>query len=126
VTLRLLIADGDAERLELSRRFFVMCGLTVETAASGIECMEKLGPFAPNALLLEWDLPWGGADGVLACLRENRMAPPGVVLAAANGAILPHPAEAPVAKVHRRPVRLGELLRSLQAAARDEAGSLAV
>jgi CheY-like chemotaxis protein len=127
VKLRLLIADGDRERLELSRRFFVMCGHAVETAASGIECLEKLRQFDPNALLLEWELPWGGAEGVLACLRESRdLRRPGVVLAAASGAVLPQPAGPPMATIHRRPVRLAELLRSLQAAAREDAMSLAV
>ena len=98
--LRLLIADGDAERLELSRRFFEMCGHAVETAAGGIECLAKLRQFAPTVLLLEWDLPWGGADGVLACLRESPYLPqPGVVLAAESGAAIPQSAEPPVANI---------------------------
>jgi CheY-like chemotaxis protein len=125
--MRLLIADGDRERLELARRFFVMCGHAVETAASGIECLAKLRQFGPNVLLLEWDLPWGGAEGVLACLRESPDLPqPGVVLAAESSVTIPRPADPPIAKVHRRPARLGELLRTLQLVAAGDGESLAV
>jgi CheY-like chemotaxis protein len=126
VKLRLLIADGDAERLDLSRRFFEMCGHAVETATGGVECLAKLRQFAPSVLLLEWDLPWGGADGVLACLREYSDLPqPSVVLSADRNDAVSESA-APVAKVHLRPARLGELLRSLQLAAAGDGGSVAV
>jgi hypothetical protein len=45
----------------------------VETASDGLDCLKKLRRATPAALVLDLKLHWGGGDGVLAWLREDRM-----------------------------------------------------
>ena len=73
---RLLVADSDPSLADLCRRFFSNREYSnreyeVAMAASGLECLAKLRDVLPVALVLEWELPWGGGDGVLACMREE-------------------------------------------------------
>lgn len=69
---RVLIADADAVWLEVCERCFVERGFTVETARDGLECMASLRQGGrPDALIIEIDMPWGGGDGVLACLTDE-------------------------------------------------------
>ena len=67
---RLVVACKSALFGERIRRFLTSRGYAIELALDGIECLASLERTAPDALLLEWDLPWGGGAGVLACLRE--------------------------------------------------------
>jgi ActR/RegA family two-component response regulator len=115
--MRLLLADGDLERLELGRRFFTNCGHAVETAAGAVECLAKIRAFEPDVLLLDWELPWGGGAGVLACLRDDAALPMTPVVltgceALGHGSLAP-----PVVKQHHTPMRFSQLLNSLQIAA---------
>ena len=66
-----LVADGDAGWLGLCLRLFATLGCEVETATDGLDCLEKLRRQAPGVLVLDLALRWGGADGVLAWLREE-------------------------------------------------------
>jgi DNA-binding response OmpR family regulator len=68
----LLIADGDAELCDLYRTFIAARGYRVETASDGLDCLAKLRQATPAAVMLDGELPWGGSDGVLAWLREER------------------------------------------------------
>lgn len=43
----------------------------VEVASNGLECIARLRQLAPELLVLDLDLPWGGGDGVLAYLAEE-------------------------------------------------------
>jgi DNA-binding NtrC family response regulator len=65
---RLLWADADTSFTEICEEYCTRCGFHAETAAGGIECLQKLHHFRPEVLILDFDLPWGGADGVLALL----------------------------------------------------------
>jgi DNA-binding response OmpR family regulator len=67
----LLIAEGDAELCGVYRRFFALQGWDVEIASDGLDCVEKLRRVTPVALVLDLGVRCGGADGVLACLREE-------------------------------------------------------
>jgi CheY-like chemotaxis protein len=67
----LLIAESDLELRDACRRFFAERGYDVETAADGLDCVEKLRRVSPAVLVLDRELRWGGADGVLALLREQ-------------------------------------------------------
>ncbi|MEQ8788944.1 MAG: hypothetical protein RIC55_21715 [Pirellulaceae bacterium] len=71
----LLLALNDAPTADRLRDYFERRGILVQTTTSGIECLEKLRSSAPRLLLLQWELLWGGGDGVLAVMREE--APPG-------------------------------------------------
>jgi DNA-binding response OmpR family regulator len=113
----LLIAESDAELRDAYRRFLAARGYDVETAADGLDCLEKLRRLAPAVCVLDRELPWGGADGVLALLREERATPGvAVVLTATAG----HPADAaadvkpPVVQVLPKPFMLTALLESVR------------
>jgi len=68
---QLLFALRDAGLGELYQRFFSERGYQVKVVSSGLECMDRLreGDFA--ALVLDWELLWGGSDGILEWLREE-------------------------------------------------------
>ena len=66
-----LVADGDAGWRDLSRRLFATLGYGVETATDGLDCLGKLQHLMPGVLVLDLALRWGGADGILAWLREE-------------------------------------------------------
>jgi len=67
----LLIADGDARFCDLYRQLLTESGYEVETASDGLDCLEKLRREMPGILVLDQELRWGGADGVIAWLREE-------------------------------------------------------
>jgi len=71
MSLRVLIADRDKSLLELYRAYMSWHGFTVVTAASGLDCLSKLRACAPDLLVLEPDLLWGGGNGVVAAMRED-------------------------------------------------------
>jgi CheY-like chemotaxis protein len=67
---RVLVAEASPAVGAACRRFLAGCGCEVETAANGAECVERLGRFLPDVLLLALDLPSGGAGRVLRWLDE--------------------------------------------------------
>lgn len=46
-------------------------GFQVTTADDGIECLDVLSRFIPDAVVVEPELLWGGGDGVVALLRDK-------------------------------------------------------
>ena len=82
---RVLLADADVVVADQFRDYFSAAGYSVETASDGLDCLSKLRRIVPGLLVLDRDLAWGGSDGVLACLREERDLPrvPVVMIAAA-------------------------------------------
>ena len=68
----LLIAEADSELRDLANQIASRWGFDVETAGDGLECWSKLRGGDPAALIVDADMPWGGADGVVARLREER------------------------------------------------------
>jgi DNA-binding response OmpR family regulator len=73
--IRVLIADPDESLLSWCREYLSRHGLEVATASSGLDCVAHLRSFAPDALVLEPELLWGGADGVLAMMEEDPSVP---------------------------------------------------
>lgn len=67
---RLIVACKSASFGERISQFLRTRGYAIELVHSGIDCLASLKRSVPDALILEWDLPWGGGAGVLACLRE--------------------------------------------------------
>jgi DNA-binding response OmpR family regulator len=116
---KLLIAVGDAELCDLYRRFLAASGYEVETASDGLGCLEKLRREVPAVLVLDWELRWGGGDGVLAWLREqNTPSVPLVVLTATAGYSLDGATDItpPVVQFLPKPFSLTDLLDSVRAA----------
>jgi CheY-like chemotaxis protein len=79
---KVLIADPDESLLTHYQEFLANDRFRVETATSGLECVEKLRSFAPDVLVLEPELPWGRGEGVLARMHQDADLPhvPVVVL----------------------------------------------
>ncbi|MHB0957794.1 MAG: response regulator [Pirellulaceae bacterium] len=71
MSVRVLIADPDEYQLYSYRQHLERLGIEVICATSGVECVEKLRQGAPNVLVLEPALPWGGGDGVLAMMHSE-------------------------------------------------------
>jgi CheY-like chemotaxis protein len=109
---RVLIADSDHDMLPLYDRYFSANDCQVETAAGGVECMHKLSQFVPDVMVVDMHLLWGGGDGVLAAMKEDRsLAHIPVVLLDATDV-----AQGVVAR-HHKPVSLATLLSSVRQAA---------
>ena len=119
VKLRLLATDPDPVLLQIYRAYFPYFGFDVVTAGNGLECLELLYDFLPDVLILSLELTWGGAEGVLAIVREETaMRPIPVVLTfdqinrlKAVKHLLP-----PVVKLLEKPFRLNDLQACVEAA----------
>jgi CheY-like chemotaxis protein len=118
VITQLLVADSDPFVRERSRGYFGNRGYQVETAADALECLDLLRRIPPDVLVLEWELLWGGGDGVLAYLRENRCRWPETVIAttAPADADLSPRLEAPVKAVLKRPFSMATLFEVIRRA----------
>ena len=46
-------------------------GLDADISTTGVECVEQLERAVPSLVVLDADLLWGGADGVLAILGDD-------------------------------------------------------
>ena len=68
---RLLVADANRSLTGLYDAYFSKVGYQVDTVTDGVTCVNRLRRTFPDLLLLDQGLPWGGGDGVLACLRED-------------------------------------------------------
>jgi DNA-binding NtrC family response regulator len=115
----LLVAEGDAELREVYREALARHSYHVETAADGLECLEKLRQLMPEVLVLDRDLRWGGGDGVLALLREQSALARASVVLTATGccpADVPEHIQTPVVKLLPKPFTLKALLESVGAA----------
>lgn len=67
--IHVLVADPD-ENLLAEYREQLPDDIHLATAVNGLDCVTQLRRSAPDVLVLEPNLPWGGGDGVLALLRE--------------------------------------------------------
>lgn len=70
-----VLALADVAQCQHYRTILGQEGFEVHTASGGIECMEKLRSVLPDVLVLAAELPWGGAEGVLAELVEDPSLP---------------------------------------------------
>jgi DNA-binding response OmpR family regulator len=64
------MADPDESLHPMYREPLSQEGFEVITARSGLECVARLRERAPDVLVLEPQLPWGGGDEVLAMMGE--------------------------------------------------------
>ena len=67
----LLVANGDQSASGYYGEYLSRVGYHVETVGDGLACLNRIRRSPPNLLLLDRQLPWGGGDGVLACIREE-------------------------------------------------------
>ena len=69
-TIRVLMADPDRSVHFAYRGPLLQDGFELATASTGLECVARLRERAPDVLVLEPQLPWGGGEGVLAMMGE--------------------------------------------------------
>jgi len=69
--MRILIADGDKEFREQAQSILLQCGHDAKAAADGLECADILCDFAPELVILDCRLLWGGYRGVISLVGEN-------------------------------------------------------
>jgi|HubBroStandDraft_6_1064221.scaffolds.fasta_scaffold1091398_1 DNA-binding response OmpR family regulator len=108
---RLLLADADKAMSGLCRAYLSHFGYQVETALDGAECLSKLRRHQPDLLLLDWGLPGGGGEKVLAELRGDDLPRVPVVMMAD---LMPFNAlsglrKPPVVRCVQRPIRIAAL-----------------
>ena len=111
--LTVLHADEDRELRETNADIFASRGFHVRTAGGGVDCVEKLRQFAPDLLILDLELPWGGGDGVLAVMREDlhlRQIPVVMTSAVLSVETLNRLTSPPVVSTVAKPFHLAELL----------------
>jgi CheY-like chemotaxis protein len=114
---RILIADQDVKLARLYGAFLSDHGMVVETAASGLECLTLVRLQAPDVLVLDHELPWHDAAGVLACLREDGLSLPVLLTTwSASAATVRRLVAPPVVRCLRKFFPLPTLLDSVHSA----------
>jgi CheY-like chemotaxis protein len=114
----LLIADADITLCRFYQEFFTGHGFRVETAATALECLSRLKRLAPAVLVIDLNLNWGGAEGLLTCLQEeigHRSVPPVFLTGTDPQEILRVPLAPPVIKYFEKPFLAAELLEPIAA-----------
>ena len=85
MSVRILIADRDEFLLATYREHLSQHGAVVATASTGLACMDRLRHFAPNVLVMDPSLLWGGGDGVLAVMDAEPEIRPAFVFLLTHG-----------------------------------------
>jgi DNA-binding response OmpR family regulator len=68
---RVLVVDQERYLRQRYEILLASHGYDVRTAASGLDCLDKLRWFAPDVLILDLHVLWGGGEGVLAAMRDD-------------------------------------------------------
>ena len=82
---RVLIVDDEANQRSAVSRMVEKWGFDVDTAANGVEALEKLTAFEPNAIVTDIHMPEMDGMELLRRLNEMPGAPPVIVLTAFGG-----------------------------------------
>ncbi len=112
-----LVADADSDLCDLYRLFFSRHGWQVRSSGGGVECLAQLRQASPRFLILDMQLLWGGADGLLEVMRDDpELASVPVVLTstAAFPESLSGQASPPVVQALGKPFSLTALLEELE------------
>ena len=117
--IRVLMADPDASLPAVYREPLLREGFELGTAVSGLECVARLRERAPDVLVLEPHMPWGGGDGVLAIMGESpdlAMVPVMILTSCRDPHVLKGVERFPISDYQVKPLapdRLAGRLRSL-------------
>jgi CheY-like chemotaxis protein len=68
--VRVLMADPDKSLPPVFRGPLLHEGFELLPTTNGLECIARMKEHAPEVLILEPQLPWGGGEGVLAVMGE--------------------------------------------------------
>lgn len=69
--MKVLVAFANETSVEVLRQFLTDHDCEVDVVARGIDCLPKVRQLVPDVFVLDRDLPCGGGDGVLACMRVD-------------------------------------------------------
>lgn len=108
----ILFVDHDIKLTDAVARALTARGHLIRACTNGLECVQNLREFAPTVLVLDRELLWGGAEGVLEYLiRDEPLMPPMVVVATNDeGSSLPDHLEPWVDLQIVRPKSLQDLM----------------
>jgi DNA-binding response OmpR family regulator len=73
--VHVLLADSNRALRHSYAARLARRGFHVETAADGLECLDRLRSGRPDILVLDPDLLWGQGDGVLALMHDDENVP---------------------------------------------------
>ena len=113
------MADPDESLHVAYRKHLSQEGFEVVAVFSGLECIGRLGERAPDVLVLEPQLPWGGGDGVLARMGEIpalAIVPVMVLTSCRDPHVLERVSRFPISDYQVKPLapdRLAERLRTV-------------
>ncbi len=113
-----LIADADELLAAAYGTFLIAEGFQVHWVRNGLDCLEALRHQAPQALILDAELPWGSWSGVMEVMNQDpSIAIVPVVILTARPTALPGPTPAPHIPVTLlkpvAPVSMARILRNL-------------
>jgi DNA-binding response OmpR family regulator len=113
------MADPDESMHKTYREPLLQEDFEMDMTLNGLECVSRLRERAPDVLVLEPQLPWGGGDGVLAMMGENpelALVPVMILTSCRDPHVLERVARFPISDYHLKPLapdRLAERLRTL-------------
>lgn len=119
--VRVLMADPDESLPAVYREHLLRDGFELVTAVSGLECIARLRECAPDVLVLEPCMSWGGGEGVLVMMSEDTalaIVPVLVLTSCRDPLVLNRVARFPVSEYQLKPLapnRLAARLRTILA-----------
>jgi CheY-like chemotaxis protein len=118
MTLSMLIAHSDSAIADMFRPFCEKNGYQTLNVQNGLECVAMLRHTRPDVIILDQQLAWGGPDGVLARMREDKeMAwAPVIIVCDQTARLSAELLAAPVAYVLRTPCTPASLPDCIEAA----------
>lgn len=112
---RILIADSDVKSRSSCKQNLPGMGLDVEVASDGLDCLQKLRDCPPDLVVLDFELLWGGGDGVVALMQEEVCTPPILLVTKrAQPKRLARQLGHPVEDGLRKPIEFDELAAKIQ------------
>ncbi len=69
--MRIMIAGADKDTLTSLGAYFLDRGHASAIIRNGLECMDGLRGFVPDLLVMEFNMLWGGCDGVMATMNDD-------------------------------------------------------
>lgn len=105
--IRVLITDPDEALQAVYRETLTYEGFEVTAALTGLECVARLRQSVPDVLVIEPQLPWGGADGVLEMIGEVpalASVPVMVLTSSRDPHVLNSVARYPISDYHLKPL----------------------
>lgn len=113
---RVLVVDDDPDIREAVRWLLEDEGLAVETAADGLQAVERAMRDRPALVVLDMGLPLLSGEEVAAALRAHFREPPPIIVITAAGSVAEKAQRIGAFAYVSKPFDLDELVRTVSAA----------